>query len=238
MFSYIGFPIIPIFPITSLGKRIEQLSPQSPNPTLSVSSSSSGSGIYSGGSSTHNKYSAHIPQSISKLPDFVRHPCHRLSKSFTSCSVAVAGSASFDIHVKPKVRRHRQHRSRLSKVFPLNAWALSCRRSRATYPFATNLSTSTFSFSFEQLTTSSTSLIIILQACPPHLPNRTALDSISHFCKKLPGIQTSFDVTTETQSSSGSFPLIQKAIVLGVPSSFDVDLNRSYSFFNWARISS
>lgn len=143
------------------------------------------------------KYSAHLPQSISKS-GLERHPCHRLSKSVTSYSVTVAGSASFDIHVKPKVRRHRQHRSRLSKVFPLNAGALSCWRSRATYPFATNLKTSTFSFLFEQLTASSTSLIIILQACPPLLPNRTALDSITHFCKILPGIQTSFDVATET----------------------------------------
>ena len=37
---------------------------------VKVSSSSSGSGIVSGGSSTHSRYSAHLPQSVSKLSEF------------------------------------------------------------------------------------------------------------------------------------------------------------------------
>lgn len=87
----------------------------------------------------HNKYSAHLPHSTSKYPDFGRHPCHHPchhpSKSVTSFSVAVVGSALFD-NIKPKVRRQRQHRSRSSKVFPLNARASSCQRSQVTYRFS------------------------------------------------------------------------------------------------------
>lgn len=50
--------------------------------------------------------------------------------------------------------------------FPWNAWASSCQRFRATYPFATNFITSTVPF-FGKFTIWSTSLTIILQECLP-----------------------------------------------------------------------
>ena len=197
-----------------------------------------GSGIVSGGSSTHNKYSAHLPHSTFKLPDSEGRACHRPSKSLTFFSVSVAGSASTDIHVKPKVRRHLQHRSRVSKLFPSNAWALSPRRSWATYPFRASRSTSTFVFRFDVLTTWSTSFIMISQACLPLLPNRNALVFITHCWRKLPGTQASFDVATQTLSLSGSFLPIQKVIVLGDPSWLAVGPKLPYSIFSLAMISS
>lgn len=197
-------PARPVYPLcrASLSARGAQVSAE----RFDDKSSSCGGGIFSGGSSTHNRCSAHLP--------------HSTSKYLTSFSLVVVGSASFDSHVKPKVRRHRQHRSRSSKFFPLNAGASSWRRSRATYRFATNLNTATFSVSFENSTIRSTSSIIDPHACLPFSPNRTARAFITHFCRKLSGIQTSFDVATETLAPFGFLALTQKAIVLGVPSSF------------------
>lgn len=88
-------------------------------------------------SSTHNKYSAHLPHSsdsTSKLPDFEDQLCHLPSKSVTSFSVAFARPASLDIHVKPKVRRHRQHRSRLSKGFSVKCLGLKLPKVSSNVP--------------------------------------------------------------------------------------------------------
>lgn len=105
------------------------------------------------------------------LPDFKGQLCHRPSKFVTSFSVAVARSASLGTRVKPKVIRHRQHQSRLSKVFPLNAWASSCRRFRAT---------------FEKFTTWSTSLTIVSQDCLPSFQIGLLLFSSPTFVKSSP----------------------------------------------------
>lgn len=184
-----------------------------------VARSSFGNGISSGGSSSHNRYSAHLPHSRPESLDSIEWgPCHRPSKSLTlsSCSLSF-GSASSDIHKNPNVKRQRQHRSRSSNVFPSKACASSGRRSLATYPFAASLSTSSFRFSLNKFTTSSTSEITHLQAWTPFSPNLAALVDSTHRWRKLSGTQTSFEVATEMLSSSGSSPATQNAIVLGAP---------------------
>lgn len=44
------------------------------------------------------------------------------------------------------------------------------------------------------------------------------------------------DVATETLNASAFILLLQKAMILGVPSSLAVGLNSLYNIFSWARI--
>lgn len=74
---------------------------------------------------------------------------------------------------------------------------------------------------------------MILQACLPLLPNRNALVSITHCCRKLPGIQISFDVATETLSLFGDFPLIQKDNSPWYPILISRSLTLSKVFSTW-----
>ena len=164
-----------------------------------ASSSFCGSGIFPGESSAHNniinKYSAHLPHSTFKLPDSEGRAFHRPSKPLTFFSVSDAGFASNDIHAQPKVGRHLQQRSRFSKLFPSNAWVTN---SELIYFIDYDLAS--------------------LSCGLPLSPNWNALVSITHCWRKLPGTQASFDVATETLSSSGFFLSIQKEKVFDSPS--------------------
>lgn len=199
-----------------------------------VSSSSSGSETFSGESSTHNKYSAHPPLTCQILEGQL---CHLPSTSVTSCSIAVARSACLDIHVKPKVIRHRQHPSRLSKGFSVKCLGLKLPKISSNV-----LICHQFYHFYFSIVRKVHHLIYFIDyyfaSFLPFLPNRAALVFVTHFCKKLPGIQSFFDVATETRSSSGPFPLTQKAVVLGVPSWLAVGSKFWYSLFSLEMISS